>query len=129
MEVGGLVQVSLGIFFLLENHPKIALGVVGPIPSVVTLLKVVGYYDLSVLSMSLMGFQPKKVWIWGELYPSLFWIFGIFLTLQSPLLLCLLLSCCHKKSLVTRRYNNLFLSLVTDHETKIARQNSSIIRL
>ena len=55
------------------------------------MLKVVGYYDLSVLSMSVMGFQKKKVWIhggwvggWGELYPSLFWIFGICLTLQSP---------------------------------------------
>ena len=40
--------------------------------SVYTLLKVVGYYDLSVLSMSVMGFQ-KKVWMgvggWGELYP------------------------------------------------------------
>ena len=54
-----------------------------------TLLKVVGYYDLSVLSMSVMGFQKKKIgrgvggWVgeWGELYPSLFWI---FLTLQSP---------------------------------------------
>ena len=43
-----------------------------------TLLKVVSYYDLSVLSMSVMGFQ-KKVWMGGgglgELYPSLFWIF------------------------------------------------------
>ena len=29
-----------------------------------TLLKVVSYYDLSVLSMSVMGFQ-KKVWGWG----------------------------------------------------------------
>ena len=29
-----------------------------------TLLKVVGY-DLSVLSMSLLGFQKKKVWIEG----------------------------------------------------------------
>ena len=28
-----------------------------------TLLKVANYYDLSVLSMSVMGFQ-KKVWIW-----------------------------------------------------------------
>ena len=48
--------------------------------SVYTLLKVVGYYDLSVLSMSVMGFQ-KKVWMgggggWGDLHPSLFWIFG-----------------------------------------------------
>ena len=29
-----------------------------------TLLKVVGYYDLSVRSMSVMGFQ-KKVWMGG----------------------------------------------------------------
>ena len=28
--------------------------------SVHTLLKVVGYYDLNVLSMSVMGFQKKK---------------------------------------------------------------------
>ena len=44
--------------------------------SVYTLLKVVGYYDLSVLSMSVMGFQ-KKVWVGrlGELYPSFFWGF------------------------------------------------------
>ena len=33
--------------------------------SVYTLLKVVGYYDLSVLSMSVMGFQQKKFgWGW-----------------------------------------------------------------
>ena len=30
--------------------------------SVYTLLKVVGYYDLSVLSMSVMGFQKKFGW-------------------------------------------------------------------
>ena len=52
-----------------------------------TLLKVASYYDLSVLSMSVMGFH-KKVWMgvggWGELYPNLFWIFGNFLTLQRP---------------------------------------------
>ena len=29
--------------------------------SVYTLLKGVGYYDLSVLSMSVMGFQKKEV--------------------------------------------------------------------
>ena len=56
--------------------------------SVYALLKVVGYYDLSVLSMSVMGFQKKKfgwrVGEWGELYPIFFGIFGIFLTLQSP---------------------------------------------
>ena len=53
--------------------------------SVYTLLKVVGYYDLSVLSMSVMGFQKKFGWGvggWGELCPS---FFGILLTLQSPL--------------------------------------------
>ena len=44
---------------------------------VYTLLKVVIYYDLSVLSMSVMGFQKKFGWGWvgGELYPVLFWIF------------------------------------------------------
>ena len=46
------------------------------------LLLVVSYYDLSVLSMSVMGFQKKTpVWMvggWGEFYPSLFWIFGMF---------------------------------------------------
>ena len=50
-----------------------------------TLLNVVGYYDLSVLSMSVMGFKKKifgwRVGGWGELYPILFWIIGIFLTL------------------------------------------------
>ena len=49
------------------------------------LLKLVSHYDLSVLSMSVMGFQ-KKVWMWvggrGEFYSSLFWL--VFLTLQSP---------------------------------------------
>ena len=51
---------------------------------VYTLLKVVNYYDLSVLSMSVMGFQKKKfgweVGGWGKLHTSLFWIFGILLT-------------------------------------------------
>ena len=45
--------------------------------SVHTLLKGVGYYDLSVLSMSVMGFK-KKVWVGG------FFDFLIFLTWQSP---------------------------------------------
>ena len=47
-----------------------------------TLLKVVSYYDLSVLSMSVMGFQKKSldgVGVWGELYPILIWIFLNFL--------------------------------------------------
>ena len=48
---------------------------------VYTLLKMVGYYDLSFLSMSLMGFQKKKCldeeWVGGvsELYPLFFGIF------------------------------------------------------
>ena len=54
---------------------------------VYTLLNVVSYYDVSVLSMSVMGFQKKRLdglGGWGELYPSLFWIcFNVF-TLQSP---------------------------------------------
>ena len=73
MEAGG----SHSDFCL--NLPKIALnqywyfGVQYTmyILSAYTLLKVVGNYDLSVLSMSVMGFQ-KKVWMgggWGELYP------------------------------------------------------------
>ena len=55
---------------------------------VYTLLKVDSYYDFSVLSMSVMAFQKKKfrwgVRGWGELYPSLFWIFELFLSWQSP---------------------------------------------
>ena len=51
--------------------------------SVYTLLKVVSYYDLSIMSKSVMV-SKKKVWMgvggWGELYPS---FFGFFLTLQS----------------------------------------------
>ena len=41
--------------------------------SVYALLKGVGYYDLSVLSMSVMCFQKKEVWMgvggWCMLYP------------------------------------------------------------
>ena len=51
---------------------------------VYVLLKVVSYYDLCVLSMSGMGFKQKSLGGWGVLYPVLFWIFGIFLTLQGP---------------------------------------------
>ena len=78
MEVGGWVQVSLGIFFL-ENHPKIPpnqyryFGVVYHMYSVCiycTLLKVVSYYDSSALSMSVMSFQKKKVWVGG-------WVCGV----------------------------------------------------
>ena len=43
-------------FFLGGNRPKIALNQYCLHRAVGTLLKVVGYYDLSVLSMSVMGF-------------------------------------------------------------------------
>ena len=46
-----------------------------------TLLKVVVYYELSVLSMSVMGFQIKEVCMWlglGELYPILFGVLEFF---------------------------------------------------
>ena len=87
MEVGGWVQVSLGIFFF--ENPKIALnqyryfGVVYHkcILSVYTLLKVVSYYNLSVLSMSVMGFQKKSLdgggWV-GWALSKFFWIFFNF---------------------------------------------------
>ena len=56
---------------------------------VYTLLKVVGYYDLSVLSMSVMGFQTnKKVWmgcVGGVSSIQLYFGILFFLTLQSPL--------------------------------------------
>ena len=56
-------------FVCVENRPKIRLPkpvlifgvVVYHVYSVCTLLKVVGYYELSVLSMSVMGFQKKSL--------------------------------------------------------------------
>ena len=59
--------------------------------SAYTLLKVVGYYDLSVLSMSVMGFQKKSldggpgVGGCGELYPICSWIFGKKFNFAKPL--------------------------------------------
>ena len=88
--MGGWVQVSL---FFLENHPKIPLnqyryfGVVYRMYSVYTLLKVVSYYDVSVLSMSVMGLQKKKFgwgWVGGVSFIQGFLDFWNFLTLQSP---------------------------------------------
>ena len=56
--------------------------------SVYTLLKVVGYYHLSVLSMSVMSFNNNKNlydgWVGGVSSIQFFWIFDIFLTLQRP---------------------------------------------
>ena len=69
MEVGGWVQFSLEILFLCgkssQNSPKPVLIFWNSIPCVFclyiprTLLKVVSYYDLSVLSMLMMGFLKK----------------------------------------------------------------------
>ena len=58
--------------------------------SVYTLLKKFGYYDLSVLSMSVMGFQKKKsldggVGGWSKLYPSFFLDFWNFFNFAKPL--------------------------------------------
>ena len=74
-----------------QNSPKPVVKFWSSIPCVFcmyALLKVVGYNDLTVLSMSVMGFKKKFGWRvggWGELYPNVFGIFGIFLTLQSSL--------------------------------------------
>ena len=63
-------------FFFLENHPKIAL--TSTDISVCILLEVVSYYDLSVLSMSVMGFKKKFGCGWvGEL-SSIQVYFGFF---------------------------------------------------
>ena len=63
------------------------------------LLKVVGYYDLSVLSMSVMGFQKKK-FRWGvggwvfDLYPIFFLICFNF---AKPLSLTGFIDCKHSE--------------------------------
>ena len=50
-----------------------------------TLLKVVGYYDLSVLPMSVMGFHGG--WVgWGEFYPRFFWDFLNLFNFAKPLI-------------------------------------------
>ena len=70
--MGGWVQVSLGIFFCgksSQNSSKPVLIFWNSILSVYTLIKVVSYYDLSVLSMSVMGFQKKSLyggWVGGR---------------------------------------------------------------
>ena len=81
MEVGGWVQVSLRFFCRKSSQNCSKPGLIfwnsiqGVFCLYYTLLKVVSYnYDLSVLSMSVMGFQ-KKVWMGCEVYPSLFRIF------------------------------------------------------
>ena len=64
-----------------KNHPKIALIFCSSIPRVFclyTLLTVVSYYDLSVLPMSVMGFQKSldRGWV-GGVSSSQFY-FGFF---------------------------------------------------
>ena len=76
--MGGWLQVSLGILIVVgkssKNSPKPVLIFWSSIPSVFclhyTLLKVVSYFDLSVLSVSVMGFQKNGwgcvgVWVCG----------------------------------------------------------------
>ena len=84
MEVGGCHSEFFFGGKSSQNSPKPLL-IFFSIPCVFclhTLLQVVGYYDLSVLSMSVMGFQTEKVFL---LNPSFFGDFWNFLTLQSPL--------------------------------------------
>ena len=90
MEVGGWGQVSLGIFFWKssQNSPKPVLIFWNSIPyvcimPVYTLLKVISYHDLSVLSMSVMGFQ-KRNFVWA-LSNFIFWIFWNFFNFAKPL--------------------------------------------
>ena len=63
----------------LESRPKIIVNLYMCILLEYTWLKVVSYYDLSVLSMSVRDVQKKCVQEggWGELYPVLFGIFGM----------------------------------------------------
>ena len=105
MEVGGWVQVSLGIFWLLfENRPKLVHPQNSPkpvlifwssrrsIPRVRPNMSVyiakscwLLWFECSIHVSD--GFPKKFGWVggWGELrYPNMFWIFGICLTLQSP---------------------------------------------
>ena len=48
-----------------------------------TLLKVVSHYELRVMGSTKKTYR-WRVGEWSELYPVLFWIMGICLTLQSP---------------------------------------------
>ena len=68
MEVDGWVQVSLGFFFWGKSSKNSSKRMLIFCLYIYTLLKVVGYYDLSVLSMSVMGFKKKKLdggWVGG----------------------------------------------------------------
>ena len=76
-----------------ENHPKITLnqywyfGVVYHVCSLYIYIVKSGqllWFECSVQVSD--GFPKKSLdgYVWGELYQSLFWIFGIVLTLHSP---------------------------------------------
>ena len=71
----GLTRIFLGKSS--QNSPKPVLIFWSSIPclSVYTLLKVVGYYDLSVLSMLVMGLQKKK---FERVVSSIQFFLGIF---------------------------------------------------
>ena len=74
--------------------------------SVYTLLKVAGYYDLDVLSMSVMGFQKIEVWMgggWGEIYPSFFGDFWNLFNFAKPLTFSM--RRCNKKMMMCHTYN------------------------
>ena len=61
-----------------QNSPIPVLICWSRIPYVFCLLKVVSYYEFSVLSMSVMSFHKKNwigVGVWGDLYPVLVLIF------------------------------------------------------
>ena len=86
MEVGRWVQVSLG-FFLGKSSQKTSKPVQmfwSSIPCV--LWKVVSYYDLSVLSMSVMGFPKKFGWrVGGWALSKVFFGFFDFFNFAKPL--------------------------------------------
>ena len=61
--------------------------------SVYTLLTGVGYYDLGVLSMSVMGFQNKfgwgvGGWVGGVSSIQFFWGILEFFNFAKPLIIC-----------------------------------------
>ena len=92
MEVGGWGPGLTRNFFLLENRPKIVLIFWSSIPCVfclytlLELVEVVGYYDLS---MSVMGFQKTEFgWGWVGWVSSINVLFGVTdLFLTFPLTL------------------------------------------
>ena len=87
--MGGWVQVSLGNFFGKSSQisPKPVLIFWSSIPCVFCLyyrlLKVVVYYDFSVLSMSVMGFHQNLCGWVGQLHP-IFWEFLNFFNFHRP---------------------------------------------